>query len=49
VSPLVVAVVAIVAFFGIAAVARFLRVSLEHRRRPRPPGRRRSKRPDHTA
>ncbi|HQN95496.1 MAG TPA: hypothetical protein PLM61_03940 [Thermoanaerobaculales bacterium] len=34
-SPLLVAVLAIIAVFGAAAVARYLRISLEHRRRPR--------------
>jgi len=35
VSALVVAVLAIIAFFGVAAVARYLRMSLEPRRRPK--------------
>jgi hypothetical protein len=43
VSPLFVAVLAIVAFFGVASVARFLRMELEHRRRPKAG---RSRRPD---
>ena len=42
-SPLLVAVLAIVAFFGVASVIRWLRIELEHRRRPK---RGRSKRPD---
>jgi hypothetical protein len=42
VSPLFVAVLAIVAFFGVASVIRWLRIELEHHRRP---GAGRSKRP----
>lgn len=41
-SPLFVAVLAIVAFFGVASVIRWLRIELEHHRRP---GASRSKRP----
>jgi len=43
VSPLFVAVLAIVAFFGVASVVRWLRMEFEHHRRPRAG---RSKRPD---
>ncbi len=41
-SPLFVAVLAIIAFFGVASVIRWLRIELEHRRRPKAG---RSKRP----
>ena len=34
-SPLFVAVLAIIAFFGVASVIRWLRIELEHRRRPK--------------
>jgi hypothetical protein len=42
-SPLLVAVLAIIAFFSVTAVVRWLRMELEHRRRPR---RDRAGRPD---
>ena len=41
-SPLVVAVLVIIAVFGVASVIRWLRIELEHRRRPKAG---RSKRP----
>ena len=41
-SPLFVAVLAIIAFFGVASVIRWLRIELEHSRRPKAG---RSKRP----
>jgi hypothetical protein len=34
-SPLLVAVLAIIAFFSVTAVVRWLRMELDHRRRPR--------------
>ena len=42
-SPLFVAVLTIIVVFGVASVARALRMELEHRRRPKSG---RSKRPD---
>jgi hypothetical protein len=43
VSPLLLAVLAIVAVFGVTSVARWLRMEVEHRRKPR---RGRRRRPD---